>query len=744
MHRYDKYINNVSFSISELFIFPYSCCIIEMGGSQLSISVQDSSDHGVVDIDSCYPISTTSCNLRSAWFLCNSLCKEEDDDVSSGSSPSVCLINLLYKSSISMNLTYGSLELNYNSAIAIDGNEAAIESHSEVSKSLFSYQNISFNDEFTNSYNSSIINRPYLLINNMSIDGFHSNDGGVIFIDGSCDLTLTYITFRNNTAANVGGAIYINHNQYSSTIMNNSFMSCSSSYKGGSIYIDKMNNEVMISNNIFFKSTGSFGGGIYINNKNKNIVMRENNFNDGFADYDGGAVFVYEKNDGLAVYSNTFDYCRANGRGGGIMISNYNTQMTFSSNSFNKCSSKYGGGLYFDQNVDNTIIQHNNFTSCSASYSGGGMYFHGNDKVIIHNNSFLHCFAYQSGCAIAIDANNTNFNITYLIVASCTIDRPGLFKVIIENAGGAIYLGKYNSHVSIATSHFTNITSYTYGTIACMMNNGFIQIYENKFEHISLPVLKGMNAGSAIMFKMQNYHLQIFRNEFVNCTAMFAAALGFDHGNFAALIQHNNFTDCKAINDAGILVNEHNHDMKFISNVFFNFTANTGAMVIGLFNYDIIIADSIFQYCHAKLNGGAIQVGTSNNKLTFDNLLIDSCSSNSRGGSIHLGTNNSDIMIKNTKIINSSSVYYGGGIYIGSENFNINITYCSFIDNYCYEGGALYFDKMNNNIYFVGNLFQNNSAVVDGGACYFNEANDNVQFIDEDSFKSIVTYYDSK
>ena len=110
------------------------------------------------------------------------------------------MIKLLYQSSISMNLTYGSLELNYNSAIAIDGNEAAIESHSKVSKSLF----ISFNDEFINSYDSSIINRPYLLINNMSIDGFHSNDGGVIFIDGSCDLTLTYITFRNNTAAHAG------------------------------------------------------------------------------------------------------------------------------------------------------------------------------------------------------------------------------------------------------------------------------------------------------------------------------------------------------------------------------------------------------------------------------------------------------------------------------------------------------------------------------------------------------------
>ena len=267
-----------------------------MGGSQLTINVRDSSDHAIVDIDSCYPISTTTCNLRSAWFACNLLCKEEDDDdVSSGSSLSVWLIKLLYQSSISMNLIYGSLELNYDSAIAIDGNKAVIESHSEVSKSLFSYQNVSFNDEVANSYDIHVINRPYLMISNLSIDGFHSNDGGAIFIDGSCDLTMTHITFRNNTAANSGGAIYINHNQYSSSIMNNTFMSCSASNDGGSIHIDTMNNEVMISNNVFSKSVASYGGGISIYNKNKYILVRENIFNDCSADNDGGVVFVYER-----------------------------------------------------------------------------------------------------------------------------------------------------------------------------------------------------------------------------------------------------------------------------------------------------------------------------------------------------------------------------------------------------------------------------------------------------------------
>ena len=139
MHRYDKYINHVSFSIYELFIYHILCCVIDISGSQLSISVQDSSDHAVVDIDSCYPTSTTTCNLRSAWFVCNSLCQQHDDDAydASGLSPSVCVIKLLHQSSISMNLIYGSLELNYSSAIEIDGNEAVIESHSKVSKSLF-------------------------------------------------------------------------------------------------------------------------------------------------------------------------------------------------------------------------------------------------------------------------------------------------------------------------------------------------------------------------------------------------------------------------------------------------------------------------------------------------------------------------------------------------------------------------------------------------------------------------------
>ncbi len=68
MRRYDKYINHVSFSISDLFIYHILCCVIDNGGSQLSIDVHDSSDHVGV-IDSCYPNSTTTCNLRSAWFV---------------------------------------------------------------------------------------------------------------------------------------------------------------------------------------------------------------------------------------------------------------------------------------------------------------------------------------------------------------------------------------------------------------------------------------------------------------------------------------------------------------------------------------------------------------------------------------------------------------------------------------------------------------------------------------------------
>jgi hypothetical protein len=285
-----------------------------------------------------------------------------------------------------------------------------------------------------------------------------------------------------------------------------------------------------------------------------------------------------------------------------------------------------------------------------------------------------------------------------------------------------------------------------------MINNEFIQINENKFEHISLQAKVDLNSASAINFLIENHHLQIFRNEFINCNAMFSGALGFFQDNSAAIVQHNNFTNCSAINGGGITLNYRNYAMKFIGNVFFNCTtANTedatvtssGALNIAFYNYDITITNSNFYHCHSSYIGGAITVVDSNYNVTFDNLLFDSCSSNSTGGSIHLGTNNSDIIFVDTKIINSSSVNYGGGIYIGSENSNINITYCSFIDNYCYKGGALYFDKTNRNINFVGNLFQNNSALFDGGACYFNDANTKVQFIDEDSFKSFVMYYNS-
>ncbi len=93
--------------------------------------------------------------------------------------------------------------------------------------------------------------------------------------------------------------------------------------------------------------------------------------------------------------------------------------------------------------------------------------------------------------------------------------------------------------------YFTNITSYTYGAIACWKINKFIQIEGNILEHISLKK-NGNTAGSAILFLRKNHHLKIFRNQFVNLTAMYGGAIEIFQSNCEAMIQNNIFTNCKA------------------------------------------------------------------------------------------------------------------------------------------------------------------------------------------------------
>jgi predicted outer membrane repeat protein len=170
----------------------------------LEINVLSSLD-SIGSADYCYPESTSHCNLRSAWLLCNSQLSSIH-----------CLIRLPSRSSIIMDLHYGSLELNNESSITIEGNQADVYNLNPQSRSLIYYHQE--NDSISNS-------GPILTIRNISFSNFDSFNGGAIHIDGSCQLTLESISFVKNIAYNLGGALYVNRNQHATSIVNCEFIS---------------------------------------------------------------------------------------------------------------------------------------------------------------------------------------------------------------------------------------------------------------------------------------------------------------------------------------------------------------------------------------------------------------------------------------------------------------------------------------------------------------------------------------
>jgi hypothetical protein len=194
--------------------------------------------------------------------------------------------------------------LNNRSDIIIEGNEAIIENLSKndenstsiivpfiyycnstyytMNQTLLSYSN---NDNINNN------NVPLLKVNNVTFLNFYSYDGSVIYIDGSINLILTFIKFKDNHTIDSGGSVYINHNLYSTLILNNEFISCNALNEGGSIYIDSFNNQIKIIGNVFIQSSAEYGGAIYINSDNHDFMqMDENKFIDCFSNHDGGVV----------------------------------------------------------------------------------------------------------------------------------------------------------------------------------------------------------------------------------------------------------------------------------------------------------------------------------------------------------------------------------------------------------------------------------------------------------------------
>ncbi len=228
-----------------------------------------------------------------------------------------------------------------------------------------------------------------------------TNLGGAVFISQTTISTITNTIFRNNTAAN-GGAIFVNSST-TCTISNCSFNNNIASAIGGAIAITILSTFNISDSTIQNNSAGSFGGGgisiSTVTTVNITNTIISNNITTG----SGGGIICQVTTTTIILNNCTIDSNTATLIGGGFYTSCltriFNT--TFSNNS----SGTIGGGLDLSATPQKILINCT-FSGNIAGTNGGGITLEGTNATTI-NLTISNNTATTSGGGIFMTGTST-------------------------------------------------------------------------------------------------------------------------------------------------------------------------------------------------------------------------------------------------------------------------------------------------------------------------------------------------
>lgn len=313
-----------------------------------------------------------------------------------------------------------------------------------------------------------------LTINGGTFESNSAYNGGAIYLDSSCNATITAGTFgskgKGNTAENSGGVIYLKkgstagakvtiedgifaYNEAAGaagggaiagatftivdiqggTFSNNSATSTATdAYGGGAI---ETNGELTISDGTFDANTAFRGGAVYVDVGGQLSVSGGKYYNNETHDVSGGeGGVIYNTGNNMSITGGTFGATDkgniAHNRGGAVYINASNCQeaeitgATFIGNCTTAKRAVSAGVVYVngavnlsvkDCNFDNNSINYTGSSTDNVSY-GGIMYINGNgivnieDTTITNNEAWRGGAIYVSGDSASLTLKNTSFS----------------------------------------------------------------------------------------------------------------------------------------------------------------------------------------------------------------------------------------------------------------------------------------------------------------------------------------------
>ena len=532
--------------------------------------------------------------------------------------------------------------------------------------------------------------------------------GGGIYISNDCNVHISGNSSLVKNSAEYGGGIY--SDSYNTLSITESRVINNNALYGGGVYCNW--NILIVDQTLLSTNNATRGGGIY--GYECNVTLNYNRFTMNTAITDGGAIFIGSGYVDI-VLSTFVDNRVLYGRGGAIHTYRKLTRLT-QCTLYNNTAAQCGAVRATRLEISECNIAHNKATGVDER-DGGGALCIWDGYVRVSKSNFEHNIAKENGGVIETDRSNVSLHDSTFInngadknggVIECdycniTVTNS-VFKLNIAFRCCGVFDSNYGN-VSIHNSTFINNSAYrSHGVME--LRHGSAVVSESTFQNNTAHVL-----GHTGVIGVDDVTLEVYNSSFVNNTSTrWANVIDITDGSIAT-ISFSTFAN----NSAGGTFDVRDSVITIENCIFTNNTADSSGGVLAISNGSILISSCQLISNHASHSGGAIHVDERSSVSILDSVFSGNTAGN-RGGAIEC--DDSQITLLGSSFMFNLAKSVGGMIY--TRDSQTTIERCDVEHNIGADGGAV--DVYRGNITISNVVFENNSATNWGGAISFDKA----------------------
>ena len=435
-------------------------------------------------------------------------------------------------------------------------------------------------------------------------------------------------------------------------------------------------------------SAGDSGGAIYM--KASQLHMCDATFEDNEAEDSGGSIFA--KGESVLWVSNS-NFSRSFALSGGTVAAKTKTNANMTNCSFLESTAQELGGIWFVQDDSTASLDHCN-TSHGAAKSGGVLYVRDNSSVYIRKSKMTDSVATRGGCvniennsdvemmAVMVESARAEENGGALHLGTSTVAtvRESIFQFCNASAkGGAIYAtgssltaedlqlsnisaGLDGGGIYAEESSIINIEHSAFVDSKARGNGGGMALVTEsvgKLTEVRFARQLASGLGGAVYVREST--LRIRDGTMMGCRAEAGSCLSTF--NSSTKLTDTTLKDGNAVSAGGLVLSDNNSAVRCVNVTMRKGEAASGGAV-ALFSSSLEARELRVSNCRSRQHGGAI-MGNGSATVHCIACVLENNVAKSKGGAISVETNgtHSSVVSLNRSEVRNNRAEYGGNVH---------------------------------------------------------------------------------